>query len=148
STAGKNLIEDGFLAKAQSDELKAAPGSRVYVTVEVRDGTQRILDKKAAKLTGKPLIDAMENNEKAVVAECEKDVGYRCNVFGFYGGLEFRLIKQLEIRDVRLVYAPAEGVGNFGGDTDNWMWPRHTGDFSFYRAYVGPDGKPADFDAK
>ena len=62
----------------------------------------------------------------------------------FHGGLEYELIKQLEIRDVRLVYAPAAMIGEYGGDIDNWMWPRHTGDFSFYRAYVGPDGKPAD----
>src|SRR5262249_468696 len=51
----------------------------------------------------------------------------------------------LEIQDVRLVYAPAAGIGNFGGETDNWQWPRHTGDFSFYRAYVAKDGKPAPF---
>ena len=63
----------------------------------------------------------------------------------YYGGLEYELIKQLEIRDVRLVHAPAESIGKYGGDIDNWMWPRHTGDYSFYRAYVGPDGKPADF---
>ena len=54
-------------------------------------------------------------------------------------------IAQLEIQDVRLVYAPADGIGNFGGETDNWRWPRHTGDWSFYRAYVGKDGKPAAF---
>ncbi|RYF05266.1 MAG: S46 family peptidase, partial [Oxalobacteraceae bacterium] len=63
----------------------------------------------------------------------------------FYGGLEFYRLKQLEIRDVRLVHAPASGVGKFGGDTDNWMWPRHTGDYGFYRAYVSRDGKAADF---
>jgi len=148
STADKNLIEQGFLAKAQTDELRAAPGSRVYVTVDVRNVADRILDKRTKSLTGKALIDAMEANEKGIVAECEKDAGHRCNVYGFYGGLEFHLIKQLEIRDVRLAYAPAVGVGAFGGDTDNWMWPRHTGDFSFYRAYVGKDGKPADFSAE
>ena len=53
--------------------------------------------------------------------------------------------RNIEIRDVRLVYAPAGGIGSFGGDVDNWMWPRHTGDFAFYRAYVGKDGKPAPF---
>jgi hypothetical protein len=79
------------------------------------------------------------------VAECEKDAGYRCTVASFYGGLEFYRIKQLEIRDVRLVHAPPSGVGKFGGDTDNWMWPRHTGDYGFYRAYVSKDGKAADF---
>src|SRR5690606_6526435 len=53
-------------------------------------------------------------------------------------------IEELEIRDVRLVYAPARSIGNYGGEIDNWQWPRHTGDFAFYRAYVGKDGKPAD----
>ncbi|WP_350595934.1 S46 family peptidase, partial [Pseudoalteromonas sp. 45-MNA-CIBAN-0466] len=78
------------------------------------------------------------------VAECEADASYRCNVYSFHGGLEFYLIKSLEIKDVRLAYAPAMGVGKYGGDIDNWMWPRHTGDFGFYRAYVGKDGKPAE----
>jgi hypothetical protein len=98
-----------------------------------------------AKLTGKARVDAIEKNQKALVAECEKDAGYRCTVASFYGGLEFYRIKQLEIRDVRLVHAPPSGVGKFGGDTDNWMWPRHTGDYGFYRAYVSRDGKAADF---
>ena len=87
----------------------------------------------------------MEKNEKNIVAECEKDPGHRCTVASYYGGLEFYLLKQLEIRDVRLVHAPPAGVGKFGGDTDNWMWPRHTGDYGFYRAYVSKDGKAADF---
>ncbi|MFN4289813.1 MAG: S46 family peptidase [Permianibacter sp.] len=147
STAEKNLIKDGFLAKSLNEELPAAPGSRVYVTVDVQEVSDKIIDSKTAKLAGKKRVDAMEANEKALVAECEKDSGHRCNVYSFYGGLEFYLIKQMEIRDVRLVHAPAEGIGKFGGDTDNWMWPRHTGDYSFYRAYVGKDGKPADFSA-
>ncbi|ATC88895.1 hypothetical protein PARC_b0728 [Pseudoalteromonas arctica A 37-1-2] len=66
-------------------------------------------------------------------------------MYSFHGGLEFYLIKSLEIKDVRLTYAPAMGVGKYGGDIDNWMWPRHTGDFGFYRAYVGKDGKPAEY---
>jgi hypothetical protein len=147
STAEKNLLRDGFLAKSLAEEVPAAPGSRVFVTVEVRDVTPQIIDAKTAKLSGKPRVDAIEANDKALVAACEQDVGHRCTVYSFYGGLEFRLIKQMEIRDVRLAYAPPEGVGKFGGDTDNWMWPRHTGDFGFYRAYVGKDGKPADFSA-
>lgn len=145
STAEKNLIKEGFLAKTFEEELPAAPGSRIYVTVEVSNVTDKIIDSKTAKLNGKKRVDAMEANEKALVAECEKDEGHRCNVYSFYGGQEFHLIKQMEIRDVRLVHAPADGVGKFGGDTDNWMWPRHTGDYGFYRAYVGKDGKPADF---
>ncbi|HEX8405678.1 MAG TPA: S46 family peptidase, partial [Duganella sp.] len=98
-----------------------------------------------AKLSGKARSDAIEKNAKAITAECEKDAGHRCTVSSFYGGLEYYLSKQLEIRDVRLVHAPPEGVGKFGGDTDNWMWPRHTGDYGFYRAYVSKDGKAADY---
>jgi hypothetical protein len=145
STAEKNLIKDGFLAGTLADELPAAPGSRVFVTVAADQVTKRIVDAKAAKLTGKARLEALRNNEKSMIAECESEGGYRCRVANYYGGLEFYLIKQLEIRDVRLVHAPPEGVGKFGGDTDNWMWPRHTGDYSFFRAYVGKDGKPADF---
>lgn len=141
----RDLIKNGFLAATLGDELPAAPGSRVLVTVDVRDVTGQVLDAKTAALRGKARVDAIEVNEKSLVAECEKDAGHRCNVYPFFGGVQYQLIKQLEIRDVRLVHAPASGVGKFGGDTDNWMWPRHTGDYSFYRAYVGPDGKPADF---
>lgn len=147
STAGKDLIKNGFLAKSIDQELQAAPGSRVLVTVEVKNVSDQIIDGKTAKLTGKKRIAAMEANEKRLISECEKDTGHRCNVHSFYGGLEFHLIKQLEILDVRLVHAPAFGVGKFGGNTDNWMWPRHTGDYSFYRAYVAKDGKPAKFSA-
>ncbi|RPJ85519.1 MAG: S46 family peptidase, partial [Acidobacteria bacterium] len=71
--------------------------------------------------------------------------GLRCRVASFFGGHKYFEIAQLEIQDVRTVYAPAVGIGNFGGETDNWRWPRHTGDWSFFRAYVGKDGKPAPY---
>lgn len=145
STVQKNLLRDGFLAKTLGEELPAAPGSRVFVTVDVQNVSDKVIDPKTAKLTGKERVAAIETNQKSLVAACEKDAGHRCNVASFYGGLEFYMIKQLEIRDVRLVHNPPESVGKFGGDTDNWMWPRHTGDYSFFRAYVGKDGKPADY---
>jgi hypothetical protein len=71
--------------------------------------------------------------------------GIRCQVSSFFRGGLYQLVEMLEIRDVRLVYAPARSVGDYGGEIDNWEWPRHTGDWSFYRAYVGKDGKPADY---
>src|SRR5690349_15994168 len=145
STPQRDLLADGFLAKTMADELPAAPGSRVFVTEEVANVSTRVITPEVAKLTGKARVDAMEKNQKSLVAECEKDAGYRCTVASFYGGLEFYRIKQLEIRDVRLVHAPPSGIGKFGGDTDNWMWPRHTGDYGFYRAYVSRDGKAADY---
>jgi hypothetical protein len=82
-----------------------------------------------------------------VVAECEGDAGYRCSVANMYYGTDFYLVKQLELKDIRLVYAPPEAIGNYGDEIDNFMWPRHSGDFAFYRAYVGKDGKPAAFSA-
>ena len=145
STPQRDLLANGFLAKTLAEELPAAPGSRVFVTEAVENVSNRVVTPEVAKLTGKARVEAMEKNQKALVAECEKDAGYRCTVASFYGGLEFYRIKQLEIRDVRLVHAPPAGVGKFGGDTDNWMWPRHTGDYGFYRAYVSRDGKAADY---
>jgi len=145
STAENDLLKNGFLARSFTEEVPAAPGSRIFVTKAVDYVTAKIIDTKTAKLAGKKRVDAIEANQKAIVAECEQDVGHRCTVAAYYGSLEYYLIKQLEIKDVRLVHAPAEGVGKFGGDTDNWMWPRHTGDYSFLRAYVSPEGKSADF---
>ena len=145
SSADNNLLDKGFLAKRFDEELKAAPGSRIYVTESLTNVTDRIVGGLDAKLAGEARYRAIEANEKAEVAACEADDGYRCEIYSFHGGLEYYLIKQLAIRDVRLVYAPPSNIGKFGGDTDNWMWPRHTGDWSFYRAYVGKDGKPADY---
>jgi hypothetical protein len=144
STADNNLLQNGFLAAERGDELPARPGTRVMVTVAVEEVTEKIRGKLSEKLTGAERYQAIEDRQKKLVASCEKDEGHRCRVASFYGGLQYYLVKRLEIRDVRLVYAPAAGIGNYGGDIDNWMWPRHTGDYSFYRAYVGKDGKPAD----
>ncbi|SFM31460.1 S46 family peptidase [Rugamonas rubra] len=145
STPERDLLANGFLAHSLGEELPAAPGSRVYVTKAVTNVSGKIVSADVAKLSGKKRSDAIEQNQKKLVADCEQDAGHRCTVSAYYGGLEFYLIKQLEIRDVRLVHAPPAGVGKFGGDTDNWMWPRHTGDYGFYRAYVSKDGKAADF---
>jgi len=145
STPERNLLANGFLAHNLGEELPAAPGSRIFVTRAVTNVSTRVVTADVAKLKGKQRSDAIEKNLKAIQAECEKDAGHRCTVSSYYGGLEYYLIKQLEIRDVRLVHAPPEGVGKFGGDTDNWMWPRHTGDYGFYRAYVSKDGKAADY---
>jgi hypothetical protein len=144
STEEKNLLEEGFLARDRSEELGAGPGSRILVTVEVSDVTEKVVGGLEAGLGGAERYRAIEAREKALVAKCEEDEGHRCRVRAYHGGLEYELIKQLEIKDVRLVYAPAAMIGEYGGEIDNWMWPRHTGDYSFYRAYVGPDGKPAD----
>ncbi|WP_156811850.1 S46 family peptidase [Robiginitomaculum antarcticum] len=145
STEDNNYLDNGFLAQAMDDELPAAPGSRIYVTTDLTDVTLRVTGGLSDDLTGADRYAAIDDNRKAIVAECEADEGHRCNVSSFYGGLQYKLIKSLEIKDVRLVYAPAGPIGKYGGDIDNWQWPRHTGDFSFYRGYVSPEGKSADF---
>jgi len=109
------------------------------VTRDVRDGLDKIKDPVARK-------DETDKRVKLLLAACEKDrPGIRCTVRPYFGGGMYIETENLELRDVRLVYAPARSVGDFGGEVDNWNWPRHTGDWSFYRAYVGKDGKPADY---
>src|SRR5690606_31589153 len=144
STPEDNLLENGFIAADRAAERSAGPGARVLVTVAFDKVTDRILADARGK-TGRAYYDAVDAAEKALVAECEADEGYRCSVADMYYGTDFYLIKQLELKDIRLVYAPPEAIGNYGDEIDNFMWPRHSGDFAFYRAYVGKDGKPADY---
>jgi hypothetical protein len=148
SSAQKNLLHDGFLAQSPGDELSSGPTGRVQITRALREVTSE------ARAALEPAQDdlarqkAFEKFEKEKIAACEKDrPELRCELKSFYRGQRFFLIEQLELRDVRLVYAPPAGIGNFGGEVDNWRWPRHTGDFTFFRAYLGKDGKPADYDA-
>ena len=144
STPERNLIQDGFNAATLADELPAGPAARIWVTVGFDKVTDRILAGARGK-TGRAYFDAVDAAEKAAVADCEQEAGYRCRVADMYYGSEFYLIKQLELKDIRLVYAPPRAIGNYGDEIDNFMWPRHTGDFTFYRAYVGKDGKPAAY---
>jgi len=144
STPEKNYIVDGFLARTRAEELPGGPNSLVYVTEKVENVTGRVLDGLGANMSGRERSEAISSRIKALIAECESDKAYRCSVPAFHRGLEYYRIKQLMIRDVRLVYAPSDKIGNFGGDIDNYEWPRQTGDFTFLRAYVGKDGRPAD----
>jgi hypothetical protein len=143
STGERNLLRDGFLAADLAGELPGDPNLRVFVTDRIEDATAAVRAAIDGAADGAAAWDAYEAKAKALVAECEAAGPYRCELAMFHGGMEFNLVRQLEIRDVRLVHAPAGAIGKFGGDVDNWMWPRHTGDYAFLRAYVGPDGKPA-----
>ncbi len=145
STPENHMLRDGFIAASLADEPSAGPAARIWVTEDISDVTGTVLGAISRKATDRQRNDAIEAAQKRLVAECEADGQYRCRVFSHFGGVQYRLFRQMEIRDVRIAYAPPEAIGKFGGDTDNWQWPRHTGDFTFYRAYVGPDGKPAPF---
>ncbi|RDZ29629.1 S46 family peptidase [Lysobacter silvisoli] len=147
STAEKNLMRDGFNAATPAAEVSAGPNARIYALDSIQDVTAEVKAAIAAAPDAIGRTRALEDVEKRLVAACEAEAGFRCRLYSFSGGNTYRLFRNLEIKDVRLVYAPPGSIGNYGGEVDNWMWPRHTGDFSFYRAYVGKDGKPAAYAA-
>jgi hypothetical protein len=140
-----DYLSDGFLARDPSEELEAK-GRSVRVLRSITDVTDRlaaIVERESDPLAR---AEAVEREHKAIVAECEaSDPMLRCRVAEFYNGSMVQLFAEVELEDVRLVYAPPSSVGNYGGEVDNWTWPRHTGDFTLLRAYVGPDGKPAPY---
>lgn len=140
STPERDLITNGFLAKTREEELPAAPGTKIWVTTKIEDVTSRMTGNVKAGIADADRARLLDRREKELVAECEKPGGVRCRVSSFFEGSQYLRFTQAEISDVRLVYAPAEGIGDFGGEIDNFEWPRHTGDFSFYRAYA--EGKP------
>ena len=146
STKESNLVEHGFLAAKRSDEKTAGPAQRMFVAQGFRDVTSSIMDglDKIADPTKR--YAALEDHYKALIAACEKGrPGIKCEISNNYHGAEYTLTDYLELRDIRLVYAPHRAIGNYGGEIDNWAWPRHTGDWSLFRAYVGKDGNPAEF---
>ncbi|MES2317842.1 MAG: S46 family peptidase [Pseudomonadota bacterium] len=144
STADNNYIANGFLAKTRAAELPGGPNTLIYVTEKVENVTDRVLKGLSDTMPGRERYEEVQARIKGLIAECETDKGYRCSVPSFHRGLEYYRVRQLMIRDVRLVYAPSDKIGEFGGEVDNFEWPRQTGDFSFLRAYVGKDGRPAD----
>jgi hypothetical protein len=144
-TATANPVVEGMLAAARGDEPSAGPDARLYVTTRITDVT-------AAVMAGLERIedpgerhDERERRGKQVIADCER-ADTRCSLSEAFGGSLVRLIEQRELRDLRLVYAPTAAIADFGGEVDNWMWPRHAGDFALLRAYVRPDGASADYD--
>ncbi len=144
SSPEHNFIRDGFLAPGRDREIPA-PGYSVRVMTGFTEVTPRFRPAMRPGLAGEKRLRLVERISKELVARGEKTPGNECVVAQFDGGGEFYLVTYFKIRDMRVVYVPARSVGEYGGEIDNWMWPRHTGDFSFLRAYVGRDGRPADY---
>lgn len=146
STPEEDLLHQGFLARSRAEERPARGRGEIDVVVEVTDVTQTVLAglQTVEDDAERHALVTKQHNELAKACENEHP-GHRCEAFSDYFGQQHRLVRSLHIEDVRLVYAPPAGVGEFGGDVDNWQWPRHSGDFSLLRAYVGPDGAPAPF---
>ena len=144
STAEQNHLKNGFWASSQEEELKP---QRLYVRFFVRmdDVSKRILSQVNDNMSEKER-EAAINKEIAKIQEENNEGGkYTVSVRSFYQGNEYYYFVYQDYDDVRLVGTPPESIGKYGGDTDNWEWPRHTGDFSLFRVYADKDGNPAQF---
>ena len=145
STKDADYITNGFLAKTREEEMEAR-GTYAYVLLETRDVTDEVL--KAAKGV-KDLVQRDRKITAKITEMTEKIEGDREDRHALIGtmfeGKQYILFVYQKYQDVRIVYAPPASVGNYGGDIDNWMWPRHTGDFTFLRVYQAPDGSGAKY---
>jgi hypothetical protein len=145
STSAKDYIRDGFLARTRGEEIEAK-GMTARITESFRDVSAEVLAAVKPSMDAAARTKAAEQRAKELVAAAEKaNPGKRAEVSEMFAGKSYVLFLYTTLKDIRLVYVPPRSIGEFGGEEDNWMWPRHTGDFSFLRAYVGPDGGPADF---
>ena len=143
----KDLFKTGFLAKTLNKEAQSAPGARVYITQAIKNVTDMVLDGTTNASSENERYQTIQANRKELISSCETSDEYECEVRSFYSGETYQLIKKLIIKDVRLVYAPPQSIGEFGGEIDNWMYPRHTGDFALLRAYVGPNNESKEYSA-
>jgi len=145
SSKENDYINNGFMAAARGEEIPAQ-GYQAGVLLGYEDVTAKVNAYFKPGLTPRQRYDAYDKAQKELIAAGEKaGKDLRCTLAAMYSGNSYYLTTFKQIRDVRLVYAPPQDLGNFGGETDNWMWPRHTCDFSFLRAYVAPDGTAADY---
>ncbi len=145
SDESKDYATNGYLAHNRGEELPAR-GYTVQITQELRDVTTNVLGGVTDGLSPSDRAAAIQSKTRALVAANAKPAeGITASVLPLNEGLSYYLFTYLTLRDVRIVYAPPKNIGFFGGDPDNFEWPRHDGDFTFMRAYVGPDGKPADY---
>jgi hypothetical protein len=145
STPEHDYVTDGFLARERSEEVPAR-GATVRIIDSYRDVSGEVLSAVNDTLSPVARSGALSARIRSITLEAEgQRAGTRADVAEMVPGKSYVLFLYTYLRDVRLVYVPPRGIGDFGGDTDNWTWPRQTGDFSFLRAYVAPDGSPADY---
>ena len=144
STAQKNLLKDGFWAENKKAEIKP---SSLFVRFFVRmdDVSTRILSKVNPSMSEADREKAINAEIAAIEKENNEGGKYTVSVRSFFQGNEYYYFVYQDYKDVRLVGTPPESIGKFGGDTDNWEWPRHTGDFSMFRVYADAAGNPADY---
>jgi len=146
SSVEHDYLTDGFWAMSKEEEL-ATPGLSVTFLQYITDVSDRVKAELKDDMTEAERANAIRDIARKIQGEVEGDEFTRAQVQPFFGGNQFFLLVYTTYRDVRFVGAPPSSVGKFGADTDNWMWPRHTGDFSVFRVYMSPDGKPANYSA-
>ena len=144
STVEHDYLTDGFWAMTMDEELPC-PGLTVTMLKNMVDVTEKILFNVTDETTDEERAKLVKENINKLVEEMQKETEYKVSVESFYQGNQYFLMYNEVFKDVRMVGAPPSNIGKFGGDTDNWVWPRHTGDFSIFRVYVGKDGKPAEY---
>ena len=144
SSPEHNYIHDGFLARSRPEEIPA-PGYNVKIMTGFNNVTPLFHAVFRTGLDPQKRYQQIEKISKRLIKEGEATPGNECAVAQYYGGREFYLVTYFKIKDMRVVYVPSRSIGEYGGEIDNWMWPRHSGDFSFLRAYVGKDGSSAEY---
>lgn len=143
SSVENDYIKDGFWAMSKEEELRNE-GLTATIIVRIEDVTDQVNKGVGDLMTEKEAYKNQYNNMKSIAANATIGTNYEAVVKPFYYGNEFYLIVTKTFKDVRLVGAPPAGIGKFGGDTDNWIWPRHTGDFSVFRIYADKNNNPAE----
>lgn len=146
STVQDDILKNGFWAKSMSEE-KPAPNLTVTFMVRMEDVTNRIMPSLSDTMSAQARQAKITELSNAIKAEATKETHYTADVKSMFAGNAYYLFVYEIFKDIRLVGTPPEAIGKFGGDTDNWMWPRHTGDFSVFRVYAGADNKPAEYAA-
>ena len=144
STPEKDYLTDGFWAMNREEELPN-PGKTISFLVRMEDVTERVLAMVHREMTEKERQKEIEDVSNRIVEELAEDTSLEAYVLPFFEGNRYYLVVVETFRDVRLVAAPPQAIGRFGGDTDNWEWPRHNADFCLMRVYTAPDGSPADY---
>lgn len=144
STLDHNYLKDGFWAKTLKDEIPS-PGLTVMFISRIDDVTKQVLDSVRSDMTDKERQSQIDRNLSKVRASIKKESYEDVAVRSFFEGNQYFAFITVTYKDVRFVGAPPSSIGNFGVDTDNWMWPRHTCDFSVFRVYTDKNGKPAEY---
>lgn len=148
STSDRDLLTNGFIAGSRAEEIPA-PDYQVRITENYRDISAEVLSVVQEGMSFLERTKAIEKRRKELEIEAERQhPGLRAEAAEMFAGRTYVLFLYTYLKDVRLVFAPPASVGNFGGEADNWEWPRHTGDFSFMRAYTAPDGSSATWSAQ